>query len=122
MKSIVTFLFLLIPLTYSLQAGTVSDLTGNPSISDVQFENQISASGPLNIHTFPNPFQNELTVELSYSDQPVQIRLFNLVGKVLIQQQTQSTMKLDVSSLPAGTYYLKVESGSESITRRVIKY
>ncbi len=122
MKSIVTFLFLIIPLTYSLQAGTVSDLTGSPSIPGVQFENQISTSGPLKINTFPNPFQNELTVELSYSDQPVQIRLFNLVGKVLIQQQTQSTMKLDVSSLPAGTYYLKVESSSETITRRVIKY
>lgn len=103
MKNIITLLLLTISLFASpLQAMEVS--------------------GPPTISTFPNPFQHELVVEIENFDQPVQVKLFNLVGHIQIQQEVVITARLDVSHLPSGTYYLRVEYGQETYVKRIVKY
>ncbi len=80
------------------------------------------AGGPLKISTYPNPFQHELVIEIEDAGQPVQVKLFNLVGHVQLEQEVDGVARLDVSRLPSGAYYLRVEYGKETYVKRIVKY
>jgi hypothetical protein len=78
--------------------------------------------GPPRVSTYPNPFQHELVIEIENDGQPVQIKLFNLVGHIQLEQEVENVATLDVSRLPSGTYYLRVAYGNETIVKRIVKY
>lgn len=72
---------------------------------------------------FPNPFQEAFVVELANQpDQPISLRLLNLVGKVVwtgqaLEQQT----KIQSPNLVPGVYFLQIGQGDAIKTRRLIK-
>ena len=82
----------------------------------------MEAGGPPKVSTYPNPFQHELVIEIENAGGPVQVKLFNLVGQVQLQQEVDGVAKLDVSRLPSGAYYLRVEYGNETLVKRIVKY
>ena len=69
---------------------------------------------------YPNPNTNgtlyfKTTTALS-------VRVFNVLGKVVATQNIDvHSNNLDISMLPKGVYLVKVNSGSSSITRKLIK-
>ena len=71
----------------------------------------------LNLTVFPNPTTDkiELTIE-NNNGQEFTCILFDLQGKTLICESfAGSSVKLETSSLPAGTYILKVLCGNEEV-------
>lgn len=71
---------------------------------------------------FPNPVKETLNLKLQQSD--AQIQLYNIQGKVVLERKhiTQNEVKLNLSSLSNGTYFLKVRmiDGSTSV-KKIIK-
>lgn len=68
------------------------------------------------ISLYPNPAQKQLTV--STKSVVYELRVINILGKVILQERTNTVSpSLDVSTLARGTYILQViaESGVESL-------
>jgi len=61
------------------------------------------------IRVFPNPFLDELFIELE-NETDINLKLFDVLGRVVLasQQENTSIIKLNVSHLPQGAYYLEV--------------
>jgi hypothetical protein len=68
------------------------------------------------LSVFPNPAaQGQLNVQSEQVLGQVQVELFDLMGRVALQQQVGGYMggvlNFDVSGLPSGTYILRMANG-----------
>lgn len=67
---------------------------------------------------FPNPTSAFLTIEL---DQKSQIEILNIQGQVLQNiKNTASSITLDISYFPKGTYFLQVTNHSQTIVEKLV--
>jgi hypothetical protein len=109
-------------------AGCVSDSV----CLDVEI--QIDVSSVANITgidawtIFPNPVQERLVLDLDISQQidGLQLKMHNAIGQLVFQQHAEKVLAgkwqkyLDLSDLPAGVYWLALQSGTQSVARKVI--
>ena len=73
-----------------------------------------------NITVRPNPATNNFTVELD-NDSQAQVQLFNLVGQVVYNAQTNNqTVNVNISNLNSGVYMLKVTQNGRIYTSKVL--
>ncbi len=71
---------------------------------------------------YPNPCNNQLTFELG--ETPKQLKIYDVLGKEMgsAYQSTDTKLQVDVSSLPKGMYFVKLQFGSnKEIVKRFIK-
>jgi hypothetical protein len=74
-----------------------------------------------NVLVYPNPANNYITIELS-ANEATQIELFDVIGRRVISKNAESKLtELDLSALVNGVYYLKVASGNQTSTLKVVK-
>ena len=85
---------------------------------------QDSGIANFKIKTYPNPFNNSITIA---SDKGLNVigrhlKIYNVSGNLIISQiiQSQST-NLNVSNLPPGIYILKVESENGNFVYKLVK-
>ncbi|MDA3867305.1 MAG: YCF48-related protein [Salinivirgaceae bacterium] len=71
-----------------------------------------------NVAVYPNPVSGMMTVELPTNAQNVEIKLFDIVGKCVLNANTK---ELDVSNLASGVYLLTVISEHERYKTRIVK-
>lgn len=70
----------------------------------------------LAVSVYPNPFTNQVSVK---SEKAIdEVKIFDLSGK-LVATTTQST--INTESLESGYYLLKVKSGNQTVTKRIVK-
>lgn len=69
----------------------------------------------------PNPASSELTISTGVYFKKVSIS--DALGKVVISQEVNNTtqVKVDVSALTKGVYFLQANDGNKTITRKFIK-
>lgn len=87
-----------------------------------------SLSPPVQFHSFPNPFNTDLTVELNdVKDREVTVRLFSVLGQELAVAHTDGSraeesvrFHLD-AHLERGYYTLRIESGDHVTIDTVVK-
>jgi hypothetical protein len=79
------------------------------------------------IETTPNPFSNTLDVMVNHvSTQQVNVQLMDMIGKV-IETKTltvgagKEKISFNTEGLNNGVYFIRIQQGSETITRKVIK-
>ncbi|NOQ71950.1 MAG: T9SS type A sorting domain-containing protein [Crocinitomix sp.] len=76
------------------------------------------------IALYPNPVNdNELTIDFGSDLKPVTITIISISGKEVLQRQVTQTaakVKLDVSELTKGIYFVKIEAVNQTITKKVI--
>ena len=84
----------------------IQELTANEVISSV----------------FPNPSDNEMTVEFSNTNTTHKVELFDVAGKIISSEMTeQATFKIKKNNVATGLYFLKVTAkNGESTTQKVI--
>ena len=81
-------------------------------VSDVS-ETRLSAESP---KVYPNPVQDQLTIE---SETPlINIQLFDMKGRLLHKSHDET---LNLSEMPAGLYWLRIQVGQGVWVRKVAK-
>ena len=68
---------------------------------------------------YPNPTAGSIT--LPASSDPIRYRVLNSVGQTLLSGQAAGTEKLDLSSLPKGTFFLELTTASGRRTQRLLR-
>ena len=86
----------------------------NPNFDECYYERTATESlKTTKISLSQNPVKDKLTLTLPNAEN--QIKIFDLQGKLLLQQNVGSSAEINVSMLPAGTYVLVVNN-SERLT------
>ncbi|MCP9236245.1 thrombospondin type 3 repeat-containing protein [Lewinella sp. JB7] len=80
---------------------------------------------PANFAFYPNPANHDLTVELQDWNAPLEVVLFDQLGRRIITQQVDvptSTIRLPLSehNLQSGIYTLSVSDGDQQISQRLV--
>ncbi len=87
-----------------------------PFFNSISYQNDITSinepESELAIEIYPNPTQNEVTVNLaSFNNERVTIKVFDLYGKLIQESNsTNSIEKLDFSGSKSGMYLIVIES------------
>ena len=82
-----------------------------------------SARRNAEIELYPNPATDVLTLTWPASAGPsATVRIYSLAGRLLLTQSlTAATRQLDVRGLAAGVYQVRVETGREVLTQKLVK-
>ena len=71
---------------------------------------------------YPNPAGDELVVELAQAPAGAVIEVRNILGIVVRQMESYEERNvLSLDRLPAGTYYLTIHRGAETMVKKFIK-
>lgn len=75
------------------------------------------------VDIFPNPTADEVNIVLSNKiNLSASIIIYNTFGEIIIQEKMSTNeKKLDISTLPNGLYFLKINSKENTITKKIIK-
>ncbi|AHW62266.1 hypothetical protein FH5T_18580 [Draconibacterium orientale] len=91
----------------------------------IRFENQLldDENVSFSIDMYPNPATNNVNVRFSQiPESGAQLLLLDINGKQLQSREVQSTLeRLDISSYPAGIYFIKTVVGDFVKTNKLIK-
>jgi hypothetical protein len=83
-------------------------------------ENPVTLGDKINV--FPNPVQSSFTLNIEKLRGVADIALFDIYGKMVMQQKaTNMNTLLDVSKLPAGVYLVKVRNGDTESSVKIVK-
>lgn len=106
----------------------VPGLVDSTSISmQVMQPNAVGENGSFDFVTnvWPNPFQDELNIELvSSPNNPVELRIYNMLGqtvynKIYSTASTDGILRIDAAFLPEGMYFVAIKNNNEQYTRLI---
>jgi hypothetical protein len=92
----------------------IYEITDNPV-------NSIDLSTSENLQIYPNPTDGILYIDMPGAVNEYSAEVFDMLGKSLYRKGNLSGGTIDISQLPAGVYYLKIESDNQHVTRKVLK-
>ena len=74
------------------------------------------------INLFPNPAGDQLNISVEGVHKKTEIKVYNLMGKLVMQQESGNTLtQLNLSKLPAGFYLVHVNNGNETRSAKFVK-
>lgn len=90
--------------------------------TDLDTTNSITDQKTAGIFKFyPNPANNEITIDHQTNDQH-EIAIYNMTGSMVYNEKTISkTSKINISNLPKGLYFIKIQDGASIHTEKMIK-
>lgn len=78
-----------------------------------------SAATGLRLQLFPNPVSHQLL--LTSNTQAGTVKLYNVMGNVVLQQNWKQGQVISVSHLPAGSYIVELSNQQQTVRDRVVK-
>ena len=72
------------------------------------------------VQIFPNPVRNELNIAADSSLAIIGASIFNVSGQ-MIQSAANPGHQIDVSSLPQGIYFIRIETDQGTVTKHFVK-
>lgn len=76
----------------------------------------------MNFRVYPNPVKQFFTVLSNGSDlKEVSLKIYNVLGKKVLEKKELISNKIDVSNLGKGVYLLKIQKGNQQKTVKLIK-
>jgi hypothetical protein len=74
------------------------------------------------INLFPNPAGDQLNVSMEGVNKKTEIKVYNLMGKLVMQQESGNALtQLNISKLSAGFYLVHVNDGNETRSAKFVK-
>jgi hypothetical protein len=73
----------------------------------------------INIIISPNPTSSVLYIE-GITNSSI-VKLYNVVGKLILQTDADSNTQINISHLPRGIYFLEIIMDGEKVVRKVVK-
>ena len=93
--------------TLRVETGSAPDVQVNPEFT---------------LNLFPNPAGNQLNVWIEGVEKKTEIKVYNLLGKLVMKQGSTATLtQLNISKLPAGFYLVNVNDGKETRSAKFVK-
>ncbi len=82
--------------------------------------NELSG-GPVKI--YPNPANEHVMIDLGKMYKLVSVEIFDLAGKrvSVLNKHEVSTIKMEMTGLSAGMYFVKISAGGQTSTTRIVK-
>jgi len=116
--SLAMFLFNILDCNPSnLQSATQKNCTNANNVSVNELANTT-----LDATVYPNPFSDDLNIELTDNIKNTTISIVNAVGKIVVSQKAQTYInKISIAHLPAGMYLVRISSNESTFTQKVIK-
>lgn len=75
-----------------------------------------------NIKVFPIPFSNKLQWQFSDDNRVLEIKIYDSVGKKILEYNETVNSEIDLTTLPEGIYFIKfITLNNTEITRKIIK-
>lgn len=71
-----------------------------------------------NLRIYPNPVDNFFYLS---TNEKVQVEIFNAAGQIVLQTQSQNNEKINVSGLPKGIYFIKINCNGKTSLHRLLK-
>lgn len=72
----------------------------------------------------PNPASDQAQLQLGGFHAPVQVRIFDALGRVMYERQATAsqleTLQIPVRDWPQGIYQVQIQSGGKTLTRQVV--
>ncbi|MFT3846872.1 MAG: T9SS type A sorting domain-containing protein [Lacibacter sp.] len=101
------------------------DIDNKYSYSEIRML-RLSNEPSIKISTFPNPVTNELRVQIpaEWQEKQVLYEIYNSNGilvKHVSNAKASQVQQINVSNLGAGTFIVKVRTGSETMSSKIIK-
>jgi Secretion system C-terminal sorting domain/Putative flagellar system-associated repeat len=78
-----------------------------------------SAAAGLRLQLFPNPVSHQLL--LTTNAQAGTVKLYNVMGNVVLQQNWKQGQSISVGHLPAGSYIVELSNQQQTVREKVIK-
>jgi len=74
-----------------------------------------------NISVYPNPTNNILNIEVQENSKPLQVTLYNTLGKEVMRTNLSSS-QINIANLPQGLYLLNISSNGKILnTEKIVK-
>ena len=74
------------------------------------------------VNVYPNPFHDQLTIQLPDGTQSAQVTLTTMTGEIIVEESVISQGQLSaLNGLSSGTYLLHIQVGERAVTRLVVK-
>ncbi|HLU84922.1 MAG TPA: T9SS type A sorting domain-containing protein, partial [Vicingaceae bacterium] len=71
---------------------------------------------------YPNPFNNQFTVEYEADSQSAYLAIYNLMGVKIAEQPIISTKtKVDVGNISNGIYFVIIQDGIKKLHHKLVK-
>lgn len=108
--------------TFTLNSYGGSDVFVGKWISSCNATTGISKND-LAFGLYPDPVANELFVELNGGDQTAKFEICDVLGKIWSTKVSQkgNVVSFDLSSLPRGVYFVKMQQGNGAAIRKFMK-
>ncbi len=75
----------------------------------------------LDIQLYPNPTTGILQLQRTTTER-IQVQIIDQLGRILIEQETsQQSATMNMSRLPKGLYFVHINDGQKSITKKIVK-
>jgi hypothetical protein len=72
------------------------------------------------INLYPNPFVNFIRFSLEEGEE-MQVKVMNMSGSVLIEQNASNSSQINTSNLPSGNYLIQYRSDDQMFMKRMVK-
>src|SRR5688572_16806523 len=108
---------------YTLRVQTISATRVTATATGVTATGTKKNVNPnFTINLFPNPAGDQLNISVEGIDRKSVIKVYNLAGKLVMQQGNSNTLtQLNISKLPAGFYSVHVHYGIETRSAKFVK-
>lgn len=100
--------------------SSVSNLWQTP-FSLATADNEINNTS-FNLTPFPNPARNKVTIDAQGMEEISVVKMYSSTGRLVLDeaQKFNSLIELDVSSLPAGMYYVQLVGAQTTALQKIV--
>jgi hypothetical protein len=103
---------------YTLRAGGGTAARNSDDITS----SRITPGNGLRLSLFPNPAKQTLNVALDGINDKAEIKVYNIMGNLVMRQVTNKTNTLlNISKLPAGVYMINASDGMRTSNSKFVK-
>ena len=119
---------------YDLAADTTYGAIEDSTLTIITHNDPVVELPEIRLHVYPNPFDGDVTLEWLLMDPgPVSIKIYNLFGQLQYSQPelkfvpgnnqfTWNGLDQSGNELAAGIYIVKVQQGTNTLSKKLIKY